>query len=227
VLRRDLSRGAAPGSIVDDAGVEHAAALVYVLAGPASADDERILRTASLARVPVVCVVADPAARGPVPYVLATDVVRVPPGSGFPLDEIADVLAHRLGEEGTALAARVPVLRPAVCEALIAQISRQNGIIGAAAFVPGADLPALTLNQLRLVLRLAAAHGLPVDEARLPEVLGVVGGGLGLRALARQLLGGVPVAGWALKGAIAYAGTRAIGEAALRVFAARAATRPP
>ena len=30
---------------------------------------------------------------------------------------------------------------------------------------------------------------------------------------------GVPVAGWALKGAVAYAGTRALGEAARRYFA--------
>jgi uncharacterized protein (DUF697 family) len=78
----------------------------------------------------------------------------------------------------------------------------------------------LTLNQLRLVLRLAAAHGVEVDQQRLPEVLATIGAGLGFRAVARQLLGAVPVAGWLVKGGIAYAGTRALGEAANRYFAA-------
>ena len=42
------------------------------------------------------------------------------------------------------------------------------------------------------------------------------------RTVARQLLGAVPVAGWAVKGAVAYGGTRGVGEAAQRYFAALA-----
>ena len=34
------------------------------------------------------------------PYVLATSVVRVPPGQGFPVDEIARAVADKLGEDG-------------------------------------------------------------------------------------------------------------------------------
>jgi len=49
----------------------------------------------------------------------------------------------------------------------------------------------------------------------------VVGAGFGWRAVARELLDVVPVAGWAVKAGIAYTGTRAIGEAAVRYFAAR------
>jgi uncharacterized protein (DUF697 family) len=226
VLRRELSRGAAPGAVVEAPGRDPAG-LVQVLAGPPSDEDERALRDASRAGVPAVCVLADPAADAHLPYVLATDVIRVPPGSGFPLDEIAAAVAHRLGDEAPALAARVPVLRAAVCEDLIARASRQNAIVGAAVFVPGADLPVLTLNQLRLVLRIAAAYGEQIDTNRWPEILGVIAGGLGFRAVARQALGLVPVAGWAVKGGIAYAGTRAVGEAALRYFEARAGSTPP
>jgi uncharacterized protein (DUF697 family) len=83
-------------------------------------------------------------------------------------------------------------------------------------------MPVLTLNQARLVLRIAAAHGQEIDARRAPELLGVVGGGFGFRALAGELLDVVPVAGWALKGAVAYTGTRAIGEAAFRYFEAGA-----
>ena len=70
-------------------------------------------------------------------------------------------------------------------------------------------------------------HG---DRTRAFELAGVVGAGFGFRTLARQLLDFVPFAGWAVKGAIAYTGTRAIGEAAVRYFDARtdgAATEAP
>ena len=82
------------------------------------------------------------------------------------------------------------------------------------------DFPVLTLNQIRLVLRLGAAHGVEIDQQRLPEVLATVAAGFGFRAVARQLLGAIPVAGWAVKGGVAYGGTRALGEAAMRYFAA-------
>jgi uncharacterized protein (DUF697 family) len=156
------------------------------------------------------------------PYVLATDVVRVPAGQGFPVAKIAAAVARKLGEDGTALAARLPVLREAVCNHLIASFARRNALVAAAVFVPGVDLPLLTLNQVRLVLRIALAHGQELDNRRALDLLAVVGAGLGFRAAARELLDLVPVAGWALKGAVAYAGTKAVGEAAVRYFAAAA-----
>ena len=166
-------------------------------------------------------VVAVQTAREPfaVPYVLATDVVACPPGTGFPVEQLAQVIAGRLGDDAIGLAARMPALRDAVTEALVERFSRQNGIAGVAIFIPGADFPVLTLNQIRLVLRLAAAHGVELDQSRVPEVLATVGAGLGFRTLARTLLGVVPVAGWAVRGAVAYGGTRALGEAARRYFA--------
>ena len=50
-------------------------------------------------------------------------------------------------------------------------------------------------------------------------MLGVVGAAFGFRAVARELLDLVPVAGWAAKGAVAFAGTKAVGEAARRRYA--------
>ena len=220
-LEKELARGGSPGAVTSRGSVDRAAALVRVLAGKPTEEDEQALRAANRARVPIVAVQTG-TEQFDVPYVLATDVVACPPGSGFPVEEIARVLAARLGESATPLAARLPVLRDPVCDALIDSFSRKNGILGAAIFIPGADFPVLTLNQVRLVLRLASAHGVDVDQERLPEVIGTVAAGFGLRAGARQLLGAVPIAGWALKGAVAYAGTRAIGEAARRYFASTA-----
>jgi uncharacterized protein (DUF697 family) len=218
VLRKELARGAAPGAVRSGDEPEGAAALVYVLGREPSEEDARALKRARRARVPIVAVAAGTGGEDvSVPYVLATDVVRVRAGEGFSHEAIAQAIAGRLGEEGAPLAARLPFLRRAVCERLVAAFARKNGIVAAAVFVPGADLPVLARNQVRLLLRLDQAYGLELDpRSRAPEVLAVLAAGLGLRTVARELLDLVPVAGWAVKGAVAYAGTRALGEAAIR-----------
>jgi uncharacterized protein (DUF697 family) len=216
LLARELRRGGDPAAVVE--GGADAAALVWV--GP---PDEDALRAADAAGIPIVAV----GETRTLPYVLATDVVLVPPGQGFPVERIAKTLARRLGEDGTSLAARLPVLRDAVCAQLIRAAARRNAAVAAAVFVPGVDMPVLTLNQVRLVLRIALAYGVELDGRRGAELLAVVGAGAGFRAVAREALDVVPVAGWALKGAVAYAGTKAIGEAAVRYFAAAdGAVRP-
>jgi len=216
VLRRELGRDAKPGAVRGDDEPKGGAVYVYVLGREPNEEDELALKRARRARVPIVAVVTGPADALTIPYVLATDVVRVGAGEGFPLDEIARAIAGRLGEEAAPLAARIPRLRRAVADGLVAAFARRNGIVGAAVFVPGADLPVLALNELRLVLRLEQAYGLEIDpRERLPEIAAVLAAGVGMRALARELLDLVPVAGWAVKGAVAYAGTRALGEAAL------------
>ena len=183
LLARELRAGGDPSAVVEGR-VEGAAILIWV--GP---PDEDALRAAKGAGVPIIALTDERS----VPYVLAEDIVRVPPGQGFPVDAIARAVARRLGENGTALAAKLPVLRPAVCNELIRSFSKKNGIIAAAIFVPGVDMPILTLNQIRLVLRLALAHGQEVDRDRAIELAGVVGAGFGFRAIARQLLDFVPV----------------------------------
>ncbi len=121
-------------------------------------------------------------------------------------------VAAQLGEKAYALAGKLPALRRRVADGIVEQFARQNAVLGAAIFIPGADLPVMTLNQIRMVLRLAGAYGEELDRERAVEILGVVGAGLGLRALARQFVGLVPLAGWAVKGAIGYAGTKALGR---------------
>ena len=227
-LRRELVRGGVAETVREQGPLVGAAALVVVLPARPDAEDEKLFREAARARIPIVVVATTSGtadARAGVrqlPYVLEHNVIRVGGGTAFPVGEIARRLARALGEAGTPLAARLPVLRRAVCAELIRRFSRQNGLVATAVFVPGADLPVLTLNQVRLVLRIADAHGFEIDRERLPEVLGVIGSGIGFRAVARQAIGLVPVLGWAVKGAIAYSGTRALGEAAVRYFERRA-----
>jgi uncharacterized protein (DUF697 family) len=225
-LEKELSHGASPGAVRVDGRPEDAAVFVRVLAGAPTPEDEQVLRAAQRADVPVVGVQTGTEVFD-IPYVLATEVVMCSPGSGFPVEEIACAIAARLGESGTGLAARLPAVREPLSEALIEKFSRQNAIVGVAIFIPGADFPVLTLNQIRLVLRLGSAHGVEVDQDRWPEVLATIGAGLGFRAVARQLAGAIPVAGWLVKGTVAYTGTRAVGEAAHRYFHSVAGEKTP
>lgn len=149
---------------------------------------------------------------------VSTELVVFEPGIALEHSRLADALAEAAGDRATAMAARLPWLRPAVVARLIRRAAMENALIGALVFIPGADMPMMTLNQIRMVLRVAAAYGLRVEPARAPEVLGVIGAGLGLRALAHQGLKLVPMAGWALKGAIGFGGTIALGRATVAYY---------
>jgi uncharacterized protein (DUF697 family) len=200
--------------------LEGAEVLLYVLEGDSlPPDGERTLRLADRHNVEIVCILFTAAAEPPdVPHVLATDVIVVRPGQELPLDRISERIADRAGDKSYVLAAKLPAIRSAICEEIVRSFARLNGILGAAIFIPGADLPALTLNQVRMVLRLAAAYGEEIDRERAFELLAVVGAGIGFRALARQALTVVPGPGWAIKGGVAYAGTLTLGQAAIAYF---------
>jgi uncharacterized protein (DUF697 family) len=210
LLAKELRAGGDPGAVTEQA--RGASALVWI--GPPDGD---ALRAVSRAGTPIVAVTEGES----LPYVLDTNLVRLSPGKGLPVAEIATALARVLGPEGAGLAARLPMLREAVVRDLIEACARQNGLIGAAVFVPGVDMPILTMNEVRLVLRIALASGRELDSSLWPDLIAVVGAGFGLRRIAAELLDLLPVAGWIVKGGVAFSGTRAFGEAAkLRFHAA-------
>lgn len=82
----------------------------------------------------------------------------------------------------------------------------------AGVFASAGDMVAITGIQMMLMLQIEAAYGKDPDVQRLWQLLPVIGGGFGWRSLARELSGFIPVAGIAIKGAIAYAGTIVVGE---------------
>lgn len=124
------------------------------------------------------------------------------------------VIIDRFDEKKIALASAVPFFRSLISRELIARTALQNGGIALVGFVPGADMPILTANQVKLLLELMAVYGEEPTLAKLKEVLAVVGGGFILRTLARELLDLIPGPGWIIKGGVATAGTIAVGRAA-------------
>ena len=82
--------------------------------------------------MPIVVVAAGPVADDlSIPFVLATDVVRVGAGEGFPIDAIAHAIAARLGEEAAPLAARVPRYAARSARGSSRSFSRKNAIVAA------------------------------------------------------------------------------------------------
>ncbi len=138
----------------------------------------------------------DPARMGPE---LAEALVRCVPDALFPLGR------------------QFPFLRSSCAGYAIGAAAKTNALVGVIP-IPGADWPVMTGNQVKLVLDLALIYDQPMNKARLKEVLSVLGGGLALRATARQLAKFVPGPGWLLAGAMGYAGTQALGRAAIAYF---------
>ncbi len=131
-------------------------------------------------------------------------------------------LAHRIaqiaGDHGLALAAALPALRTAVVDHIIEGAARQNAVVGVVVFIPGADMPVMTINQIKMVLKIGAAYGYQPDLQRVVELGSVIASGFGMRALARRAIAEVPGLGWAMKATVGYAGTQAIGKAAVAYF---------
>lgn len=146
--------------------------------------------------------------------------------------KLADAIVERLpGELQIAAARRLPGLRPTVARQLVSSVSFSNASYALASALPeqipmlnlpfaAADMLVLTKNQALLVYKLALAHGAPPEfQARIREVLPVIGGAYIWRQLARALVGLIPIWGIVPKVAIAYAGTYTTGVAAWRWFA--------
>ena len=86
------------------------------------------------------------------------------------------------------------------------------------------DTAFLTINQIRMAFLIAAACGKEVGFAeRKAEIISITAGAFGWRAIARELVGKIPLGGGLIpKGAIAYAGTFVVGKGLEHFHRARA-----
>ncbi|HEY3922536.1 MAG TPA: hypothetical protein VGL76_10540 [Gaiellaceae bacterium] len=199
LLVRELRAGG-DASHVREGSARGASVLVWI--GKA---DEDALRAATRAGVPIVGVTDGES----LPYVLDTNLVVVRPGEGMPVEGIARAIASVLPEGWATLSKRLPELREALVGEAIGRQAKANAIAAAGAD-RAAAVPALTLSQLRLADEIRSAYGaraLPVPGGpSLVPLLGLLTRRLAARLPARRLVRGV----------IAYAATRAVGEAARR-----------
>lgn len=121
-------------------------------------------------------------------------------------------------EKRLAFAIAFPFMRRALAVDAVQATSLQNAGIGLVPFIPGADLPIMTLNQAKMVLQIAAAYGHEMDKNRAKELVAVVGSAYLCRALVRELAEFVPVLGFAIRTGVAYGATSALGHAVIEYY---------
>ncbi len=131
---------------------------------------------------------------------------------------VFEAVARAAGRHVVALGRRYPVIREAAARQVVYRTAGQNALIALAFFVPGTDMPAMTLNQLKMVLSIAGIYGAEIDRERALELVGVVGLGFGFRKLARSFARSIPGIGWIIKAMTGYSATLALGMGAIRYF---------
>jgi len=225
----------APGWSVAD---EATRAVLY-FAGP-SGEPGSIARLSNLS-LPVFIVEQTPLASdlgtgmftsGPRERPAAGKPARYPVASLDPIElrkHLLPDVVHACRDREIALAAALAVFRPVVAAKLTVDCAVNSlKIAGASAIadhVPviglltggiasAGDTIAITALQANMLLHIAAAYGRPAGARRIVELLPVIGGGYGWRALARELSGFIPGVGIIVKAAIAYAGSLVVGQAA-------------
>jgi uncharacterized protein (DUF697 family) len=129
--------------------------------------------------------------------------VEIAVGRNLPV--MRDTVAAKLTRDAANNALKI-----ALASAVVDHIPLVGIVLGA--FASAGDIVAITGIQVMLMLHIEAAYGRDPDVQRTWQLLPIIGGGFGWRTLARELVGFVPVAGIAIKGAIAYAGTIVVGE---------------
>ena len=122
-----------------------------------------------------------------------------------------------------------PFRRPVV-DRIITSVARENAIFAVASALPNvvpsflevpwalgefaSDTAFITMNQVRMAFQVAAASDKQVGyDKQLVEMMSIAAGAFGWRALARELVGFIPLGGGLIpKGAIAFAATYVLGK---------------
>lgn len=160
------------------------------------------------------------------------DVFAFRPGDPSVL--IRDVLKQR-PDLAIPLAMHLLPFREEVSRRIVKKIAKENALFAMATAVPdiipfislpwaigefASDTAILTANQIRMAFLLAAASDRDFGyRQQKGEIASIALGALGWRALARELVGKIPLGGGLIpKAAIAYAGTRVVGLSLERYY---------
>lgn len=143
-------------------------------------------------------------------------------------EEAFRVLDTRMGkwvisaikDKDLAFAMSFPFIRRPLADDAITATSLQNCAVGLVPFLPGADMPIMTLNQIKMTLQIATAYGQPLDADRVKEIAVIVAGAFVCRNVVRSATKVIPFAGWLISGGMGFAATEAMGRAMVEYFEA-------
>jgi small GTP-binding protein len=220
-----------PGHLPDvqRSGVEESSLAVLLLDAtkPVRDDERRLLRELQKTGRPLLIVLNKlDAVRGDPDDVAGEWAARLGVQDIIPIsaldgtnvaEELIPALLEASPDAAMAIGRALPAYRRQAAQTLV----RTATLIGLAAGlepIPLLDIPILLGNQIRLVLRIAAVYGEPMSARHTRELATTILGGLSLRLVAEQAAKLVPVGGDVVSGAIAAAGTWAIGQVTIEYF---------
>ncbi|MDR1774893.1 MAG: hypothetical protein LBS17_00290 [Actinomycetes bacterium] len=131
---------------------------------------------------------------------------------------IAAWCADRLPAHRQALAADFAWMRDELARGTILSAAQQNAVIGLIGFIPGADLPVMTLTTARMTLQLSFIYGQSLSAGRAAEVAVVTCSAFASRAVARLLVSAVPQISWITRAAVGFTSTWALGRGLLAYY---------
>lgn len=151
-----------------------------------------------------------------------------------PAATVRDVLAAK-EDLRLPLARAFPPFRQAVVRDVVHSVAVENAVFSLATSLPNiapflgliwapaefaSDTAFLTMNQVKMTFQLAGASDRPIGYGeQKTEIAGIVAGAFGWRALARELIGKIPMGGGIIpKAAVAYAATHVVGQSIERYY---------
>ncbi|HEY0753666.1 MAG TPA: GTPase [Ktedonobacteraceae bacterium] len=226
-----------PGHLPDvmEMGIEQSSLVVFMIDGEKGLrpDDRNLLMTIRELEKPTIVVVnkidslkntqaGDDLANNIAMRLGVTGVIPISARNGTNIaEELVPAMITASPEAALVIGRELPAFRRQAAQRII----RNATLISLAAGlepIPLIDIPILIGTQVRLVLRLAALYGEPIDSSEalknVRELVVTMIGGLGLRYLAEQAAKAVPFGGDIIAGAIAGAATWSIGEVALEYY---------
>lgn len=128
-------------------------------------------------------------------------------------------LVGTLEDRAGVLGANFPCCRRARARGVVRAAARDNALVGALVFLKDADMPVMLANQAAMAVRLAGLYGVPLDASRAVDLAALAVWALLMRSCARRLTSALPLPEFAVKAAVAAAGTYAAGGAAAAYYA--------
>ena len=150
-------------------------------------------------------------------------------------DKVVCEILERHPELKLALAREYTAFRKPVSDDIIFNVSKENAMFSVATSVPAlmpvlalpwavgefaSDTAFLTMNQIRMAFMLAAANDRTIGyREQRSEIASLFAGAFGWRAIARELIGVIPMGGGIIpKAGIAFAGTYVVGASLERLY---------
>jgi small GTP-binding protein len=220
-----------PGHLPDlqETSAKDAAVIVMLIDGSQKLrdDDRKLLARLQALKRPLLIVMnkadlvrSDPdVAAGSLAAQLGVhDVIPVSAITGYNVAaDLIPAIIDASPEAALAVGRALPEFRRAAAEKLIRNASLVSLAAGLEP-IPLVDIPVILGNQIRMILRLGAIYGEPLSAQHVRELIGAIAGGLAFRYLAEEAAKAVPIGGDLVSGAIAGAGTWAIGYVALEYY---------